>query len=197
MRNAGHTGGLGASSRAPMASSFRISHAVSPDGANADIAPARRTRSWKSTPLCARSRPFTPVRAQGWERADHLWCTGADVARVRISLAHLGAPLRIVRLSSPGSTRPIEGLRHSSTSRIVGGSSNTHKQREIEGWCSPLVHSCTDVSARRPSIVHHVPPTWRASLSAKPCVAAPPKCARPHTLAQTLANRQRLRAPHA
>ncbi|KAJ7808491.1 hypothetical protein B0H13DRAFT_571279 [Mycena leptocephala] len=72
-RAMGHTGNLGASSRAPMASSFRISHAVSPDGANADIAPARRTRSWKSTSLCARSCPFTPASAPGWERAARGW----------------------------------------------------------------------------------------------------------------------------
>jgi hypothetical protein len=71
-------------------------------------------------------------------------------------------PGSIVRLCFPDSTRPVEWLRHSSTSRIVGGSSNTHKHtmaREIEGVVHP--RSCTRVlmypRALHPSSIVRLP----------------------------------------
>ncbi|KAJ7794828.1 hypothetical protein B0H13DRAFT_2512082 [Mycena leptocephala] len=74
---------------------------------NAEINPARRIRSWKSTPLlCARSRLFSLARVQGWERA----ALGSSlVRRSRRSScpcfsADLGA-LYIARLRVPDSTR--------------------------------------------------------------------------------------------
>jgi hypothetical protein len=102
------------------------------------------------------------------------------IPKARASPARLGAPLPIVHLSSPDPTRPVEGLRQSSTSCIVGGSSNTHKHtmaREIEGVVLPRV--CTRVlmyprAVHRPSCASRLSRTWRASLSAKACVAVPP-----------------------
>jgi hypothetical protein len=82
-----------------------------------------------------------------------------------------------VHLSSPDSTRPVEGLRHSSTSRTVGGSSNTHKHtmaRKI------VVYSCTHAFACRASRAPlRLSRTERAPLSARPCVVSPPSVPAP------------------
>ncbi|KAJ7862720.1 hypothetical protein B0H13DRAFT_2071335, partial [Mycena leptocephala] len=137
---------------------------------------ARRLLNKSTSLLCARSRLFTPVRAQVWGRA--------DVVHTRASPAHLGVSLRIVL---------VEALIHSSPSRIVGESASTHKHtmaRKIEGAALPrdrvLVYSCicaSSIAYASPSVLarrsRSIPP------SARPCVASPPKYARPHTLVQT------------
>ncbi|KAJ7892406.1 hypothetical protein B0H13DRAFT_1886840 [Mycena leptocephala] len=140
MRNAGHMGSLGASSRA-----------ASPDDANADRARA--------------------------------------------------SPLRIVRLSSPDSTRPSKGLDTRRLPALLAGPlihTSIRWRGRSKGWYSSahaLVYRCI----RAPSIVHCAPPRlsrpWRASLSAKACVAAPQVCL-PHTLAQTRANSRRAGSTH-
>jgi hypothetical protein len=131
-----------------MASSFQVSHAASPDGAEC----GHNSRA---------AHLFLEIYSSAVPVSAHLILPGAHGAQIVFAAEFVHAALpptwerSAFRFGVFDSTTPVEALIHSSTSCIVGESASTHKHtvaRKIEWAVLPaLAYSCTHAFACRPS----------------------------------------------